>query len=56
MSRELQSNTSVILGGREYIIQKTIGHGASCLVYHAICEDLTEHILKEFNPRNIAIY
>ena len=56
MSRELQSNTRIILGGREYTIQKTIGHGASCFVYHAICKDLTEHIIKEFNPRNIAMY
>lgn len=56
MSRELQSNTRIILGGREFTIQKTIGHGASCFVYYAVCEDLTEHIIKEFNPRNIAMY
>ena len=34
-------------------IKAHIGNGASCVVYHAVCEDKTEHLLKEYYPRNL---
>lgn len=34
-------------------IEKKIGSGASCVVYHAVCDDNTEHLLKEYYPRNL---
>ena len=34
-------------------IKAHIGSGASCVVYHAVCEDKTEHLLKEYYPRNL---
>lgn len=55
MNREL-SNQVLKLNGREFAIQGVIGRGASCVVYRAICPDKTEHLLKEYNPRNIATY
>ena len=36
-------------------IEKKIGSGASCVVYHAICDDNTEHLLKEYYPRNLEL-
>ena len=38
-----------------YKITKDIGRGASCIVYHAICSDDTEHLLKEYYPKNLAL-
>ena len=55
MSREL-TNQVLILDGREFAIQGIIGRGASCVVYRAECPDKTEHLLKEYNPRHIAMY
>ena len=55
MSREL-TNHVLILDGREFAIQAVIGQGASCVVYRAECPDKTEHLLKEYNPRHIAMY
>lgn len=55
MSREL-TNQVLILDGREFAIQAIIGRGASCVVYRAECPDKTEHLLKEYNPRHIAMY
>ena len=55
MSREL-TNQVLILDGREFAIQAVIGQGASCVVYRAECPDKTEHLLKEYNPRHIAMY
>ena len=37
----------------EFNIKAHIGSGASCVVYHAVCDDKTEHLLKEYNPRNL---
>ena len=36
-----------------FYIKAHIGSGASCVVYHAVCEDKTEHLLKEYYPRNL---
>ena len=36
-------------------IKAHIGCGASCVVYHAVCDDNTEHLLKEYYPRNLAL-
>lgn len=36
-------------------IEKKMGSGASCVVYHAICNDNTEHLLKEYYPRNLEL-
>ena len=38
----------------EFRITKCIGRGSSCLVYHTIQEN-TEHLLKEYYPRNLDI-
>ena len=37
----------------KFYIKSHIGNGASCVVYHAVCEDKTEHLLKEYYPRNL---
>ena len=37
----------------KFHIKAHIGSGASCVVYHAVCEDKIEHLLKEYNPRNL---
>ena len=44
----------------EFVIKEIMGKGSSCVVYlaeytdaHGIC---TEHLLKEYNPRNIEMY
>ena len=37
----------------KFHIKAHIGSGASCVVYHAVCEDKTEHLLKEYYPRNL---
>lgn len=37
----------------KFHIKAHIGSGASCIVYHAVCEDKTEHLLKEYYPRNL---
>ncbi len=41
-------------------IKETVGRGASCVVYRADFTDekgiLTEHILKEYNPKNIELF
>lgn len=34
-------------------IDRCIGTGASCVVYHAIREDNTEHLLKEYYPKRL---
>ena len=34
-------------------IDAPIGYGASCVVYHAVCDDKTEHLLKEYYPRHL---
>ncbi|MBR4863274.1 MAG: hypothetical protein IKU07_01755 [Oscillospiraceae bacterium] len=32
-----------------------VGRGASCIVYHAIGSDNTEHLLKEYYPKHLAL-
>ena len=42
--------------GVEYkISEKEIGRGASCIVYHAVGSDNTEHLLKEYNPKHLEL-
>ena len=55
MSREL-TNQVLQLGGRDFAIKEVIGRGASCVVYRTVCPDNTEHLLKEYNPKNIALH
>ncbi len=40
-------------GKREFHLDSCIGRGASCLVYHAVCADNTEHLLKEYYPKHL---
>ena len=37
----------------KFHIDSHIGSGASCVVYHAVCDDHTEHLLKEYYPRSL---
>ena len=37
----------------KFHITSHIGSGASCVVYRAICDDNTEHLLKEYYPRHL---
>jgi len=37
------------------ISQKEIGRGASCIVYHAVASDHTEHLLKEYYPKHLEL-
>lgn len=39
----------------KFRIVSHIGSGASCVVYYAICEDNTEHLLKEYYPRYLEV-
>lgn len=41
--------------GVTFQITDVIGRGASCVVYHAICSDNTEHLLKEYYPKNLPL-
>ncbi len=43
------------MGPKKFIIKECIGRGATCLVYSAVCEDKTEHILREFYPKSLDI-
>lgn len=36
-----------------HISEKEIGRGASCVVYHAVGSDNTEHLLKEYYPKHL---
>ena len=38
---------------KEFHLDRCIGRGASCLVYHAVCADNTEHLLKEYYPKHL---
>ncbi len=57
MSRNLLNNTVVLCredgSSAKFHIKSHIGSGASCVVYHAVCDDNTEHLLKEYYPRNL---
>ena len=59
MNRILLENNSVITfserPGLEFNIDKLIGKGSSCVVYHAVCSDNTEHLLKEYYPKHLEI-
>ena len=37
------------------ISKKEIGRGASCIVYHAVGSDNTEHLLKEYYPKHLEL-
>ena len=41
--------------GITFRITDVIGRGASCVVYHAISSDNTEHLLKEYYPQNLPL-
>ena len=59
MKREaLSKNTILHFSERpniEFRIDREIGRGSSCIVYHAICNDNTEHLLKEYYPKGINV-
>lgn len=37
------------------ISKEEIGRGASCIVYHAVSSDHTEHLLKEYYPKHLRL-
>ena len=41
--------------GMIFQITDVVGRGASCVVYHAICSDNTEHLLKEYCPKDLPL-
>ena len=55
MSRNLLKGTITLFredeSEKQFHIQKHIGSGASCLVYRAVCDDNTEHLIKEYYTR-----
>lgn len=57
MSRNLLKGTITLFrkdeSEKQFHIQKHIGSGASCLVYRAVCDDNTEHLIKEYYPRDL---
>lgn len=57
MSRNLLKGTITLFrkdeSEKQFHIQKHIGSGASCLVYRAVCDDNTEHLIKEYYPREL---
>lgn len=59
MDRYLSTNSKITLKGIDghYTVKDIIGRGSSCVVYFTEFENLngekSEHLLKEFNPRNI---
>lgn len=59
MRKPLKINEEIVLkdidvnSNRKFKIIECIGWGATCLVYRASCEDKTEHILREFYPKNL---
>ena len=61
MSRILLENYVTLCRDREdgcpvkFHITAHIGSGASCVVYHAVSQDNTEHLLKEYYPRNLEL-
>lgn len=38
-----------------HISEREIGRGSSCIVYHAVCSDHTEHLLKEYYPKYLEL-
>lgn len=38
---------------KQFHIETYVGSGASCLVYRAVCDDNTEHLIKEYYPRDL---
>lgn len=53
MSRNLLKDTITLFRKDEFHIKERIGSGASCLVYRAVCDDNTEHLIKEYYPRDL---
>ena len=55
----LTNNNSVITfeerAGVQFQIQEEIGRGASCIVYYAVGADKTEHLLKEYYPKDLGL-
>ena len=41
--------------GVQFEIKEEIGRGASCVVYHAVGSDNTEHLLKEYYPKHLKL-
>ncbi len=56
MERYLKKGQSICLNNNEYKVKNIIGKGSSCIVYHTIASDNTEHLLKEYNPCDIELY
>lgn len=62
MSRTLlnELNGNIVLLRKDgskvsFKVKKCIGRGASCVVYHTESEDKTEHLLKEYYPKNMLL-
>ena len=59
MSRTLLENNIILHredgSSVKFHIKSHIGSGASCVVYLADCDDNTEHLLKEYYPRNLCL-
>jgi len=60
MERYLKNDDSLQMNdGGKYVISEMIGRGSSCAVYRAEYIDAdgirTEHLLKEYNPKNITV-
>ena len=57
MSRTLLTNEITLCradgSNVKFCIKAHIGSGASCVVYRAVCEDNTEHLLKEYYPSHL---
>ena len=54
----LKENTLMTFSERpgvNFEIKKVIGRGASCIVYHAVSSDNTEHLLKEYYPKHLEL-
>ncbi len=55
---ELNNNAAITFDERpgiDFEISKEIGRGASCIVYHAVGSDNTEHLLKEYYPKHLEL-
>lgn len=57
MSRNLLKGTITLFredeSKKQFHIETYVGSGASCLVYRAVCDDNTEHLIKEYYPREL---
>lgn len=56
---EVNANAAVTFAERPdvefFMLREEIGRGASCIVYHAVGSDNTEHLLKEYYPKHLEL-